>query len=90
MGAVAAAAGVATTILGINETKKANKEQKRQNALLNQQIASEKAEALKKRKQLIDEQRYNLLGSSDNSESYSNNGSTSSSGYSLLDNETLG
>lgn len=87
MGAGVAAAGLTTAILGIKETKKANKEQKRQNELRNKQIAEEKAEALKKRKQLIDEQRYNLLGSDS---STSNTGKVSNSGYNLLDNETLG
>ncbi len=86
-------AGVVTSLLSINETKKANKEQKRQNDILQKQIADDKADALKKRKQVIDEQRYNLLGSSDSSSSSTSSSSgstTSSSGFNLLDNETLG
>lgn len=62
---------MAGTSLGLTgtsifETSKAKKEAKKQQRLQNTLLAQQKAEALQRRKSLIDQQRYNLLGSIDN------------------------
>lgn len=52
--------------LSFNETHKAKKEAKKQQRLQNKLILQQKTEALQRRKSLINQQRYNLLGSIDN------------------------
>lgn len=86
---IGAAAGAVGTGASIVQSKKANKETKKQQRIQNDQIKEQKAVEFEKRKQLIDQQRYNLLGS-DNS-SFSQSSGLNSGSFSLLgNNQTLG